>query len=79
MTATPTPVLSTMSSVRALRIVKPYRMSSVNGGPLTAGCGDIDPCTPYICQRPGTPSDEGYARIMLCVSITLKTAGMKNC
>ena len=38
------------------------------------GCGDIDPCTPYICQRPGTPSDEGYARIMLRGATTPETA-----
>src|SRR5215204_3104696 len=42
---------------------------------LTAGCGDIDPCrTPCICERLSTPSDEGYARIMLHGSTTLKTA-----
>ena len=40
----------------------------------TAGCGDIDPCTPCICERLSTPSDEGYARIVLRGSITLKTA-----
>ena len=40
----------------------------------TAGCGDIDLCTPCICERLSTPSAEGYARIMLRGSITLKTA-----
>src|SRR5215213_1020857 len=40
----------------------------------TAGCGGIDPCTPGICERLSTPSDESYARIMLRRSITLKTA-----
>jgi hypothetical protein len=41
---------------------------------VTAGCGDIDPCTPCICERLSTPSDEGYARITLRGSTTLKTA-----
>ena len=41
---------------------------------MTAGCGDIDPCTPCICERLSTPSDEGYAPIMLRGSTTLKTA-----
>src|SRR5215210_6676817 len=41
----------------------------------TAGCADIDPCrTPCICERLSTPSEEGYARIMLRGSTTLKTA-----
>jgi hypothetical protein len=39
----------------------------------TAGCGGIDPCTPGICERLSTPSDESYACIMLRRSITLKT------
>ena len=38
------------------------------------GCGGIDPCTPGICERLSTPSDESYACIMLRRSITLKTA-----
>src|SRR5215210_6935470 len=43
--------------------------------PPTAGCADIDPCrTPCICERLSTPSEEGYARIMLRGSTTLKTA-----
>src|SRR5215210_5284361 len=43
--------------------------------PNTAGCADIDPCrTPCICERLSTPSEEGYARIMLRGSTTLKTA-----
>src|SRR5215208_6193648 len=42
---------------------------------LTAGCGDIDPCrSPCTCERLSTPSTEGYARIMLRGSTTLKTA-----
>jgi mannose-1-phosphate guanylyltransferase len=41
---------------------------------LTAGCADIDPCTPCTCERLSAPSDEGYARIMLRGSTTLKTA-----
>jgi hypothetical protein len=41
---------------------------------LTAGCGDIDPYTPCICERLSTPTDEGYARIMLRGSTTLETA-----
>src|SRR5215208_3037317 len=41
----------------------------------TAGCGDIDPCrSPCTCERLSTPSTEGYARIMLRGSTTLKTA-----
>jgi hypothetical protein len=40
----------------------------------SAGCGDIDLCKPCICERLSTPSAEGYARIMLRGSITLKTA-----
>jgi hypothetical protein len=44
----------------------------------TAGCGDIDPCTPCICERLSTPSEEAYARIMLRGSTTLNTAGMEN-
>src|SRR5215213_5307292 len=40
----------------------------------TAGCGGIDPCTPGICERLSTPSDESYSCIMLRRSITLKTA-----
>jgi hypothetical protein len=45
----------------------------------TAGCGDIDPCrTPCICERLSTPSDEGYARIMLRGSTTLKTAERRS-
>jgi hypothetical protein len=31
----------------------------------TAGCCDIDPCTPCIYEWLSTPYDEGYARIML--------------
>jgi hypothetical protein len=38
------------------------------------GCADIDPCTPCTCERLSAPSDEGYARIMLRGSTTLKTA-----
>src|SRR5215212_9464412 len=41
---------------------------------LTAGCGDIDPCTPCICERLSTPCDEGYARSMMRGSTTLKNA-----
>ena len=37
---------------------------------LTAGCGNIDPCTPCVCERLSTPSDEGYARSMLRGSTT---------
>src|SRR5215211_517964 len=49
----------------------------LDGAPPTAGCGDIDPCrTPCTCERLSTPSDEGYARIMLRGSTTLKTAVM---
>jgi hypothetical protein len=40
----------------------------------TAGCADIDPCTPCICKRSSTPFDEGCAHIMLRGSTTLKTA-----
>jgi hypothetical protein len=39
-----------------------------------AGCGDIDPYAPCMCERVSTPSNEGYARIMLRGSTTLKTA-----
>jgi hypothetical protein len=41
---------------------------------LTAGCGDIDPCTPCICERLSTLCDEGYARSMMRGSTTLKNA-----
>ena len=34
-------------------------------GTFTAGCGDIDPCTPCIYEWLSTPYDEGYARNML--------------
>jgi hypothetical protein len=44
------------------------------GSSTTAGCGDIDPCAPCMCERVSTPSNEGYARIMLRGSTTLKTA-----
>src|SRR5215213_7166433 len=49
--------------------------------PPTAGCCGIDPCTPGICERLSTPSDESYACIMLRRSITLKTAvgGTASC
>src|SRR5215216_5262897 len=50
------------------------RPSCAGDGLITAGCGDIDPCTPCIGERLSTPSDEGYARIMLRGSTTLKTA-----
>src|SRR5215211_6883175 len=40
----------------------------------TASCADIDPCTPCTCERLSAPTDEGYARIMLRGSTTLKTA-----
>jgi hypothetical protein len=52
---------------------------SLSCPPYTAGCGDIDPCrTPCICERLSTPSDEGYARIMLRGSTTLKTAERRS-
>ena len=35
---------------------------------------DVDPCTPCVCERLSTPSEEGYARIVLCGSTILKTA-----
>jgi len=41
---------------------------------LTAGCGSIDLCTPCICERSNTPTEEGYARIMLRGSTALKNA-----
>jgi hypothetical protein len=48
-------------------------------GGATAGCADIDPCSPCTCERLSAPSDEGYARIMLRGSTALKTAaGMMN-
>src|SRR5215213_8631247 len=48
-------------------------------GQPTAGCGDIDPCrSPCTCERLSTPSTEGYARIMLRGSTTLKTAVSQN-
>jgi hypothetical protein len=40
----------------------------------TAGCSDIDPSTPCIYARLSTPTEEGYARIMLRGSTTLATA-----
>jgi hypothetical protein len=44
----------------------------------TADWGDIDQCMPCLSERLSTPSDKGYAPIMLRGSTTLKTtASMK--
>ena len=58
------------------RVASPFSAKLSAGLDLrhTAGCGDIDPCTPCICERLSTPSDEGYARSMMRGSTTLKTA-----
>jgi hypothetical protein len=60
--------------VVALEFLIPLLRNEVLVLVSTAGCGDIDPCTPCMCERVSTPSDEGYARIILRGSTTLKTA-----
>ena len=58
------------STTRSLRRNSP----ALGDDTPTAGCGDIDPCTPCMCEWSSTPSDEGYARSMMRGSTTLKTA-----
>src|SRR5215212_1339436 len=67
-------VVGGIAAERVAAVALPSRVHV--GGPRTptAGCGGIDPCTPGICERLSTPSDESYACIMLRRSITLKTA-----
>src|SRR5215208_1346005 len=66
---------TTLASMMRLLPENPNILTPEYQVDYTAGCGDIDPCrSPCTCERLSTPSTEGYARIMLRRSTTLKTA-----
>src|SRR5215208_7876165 len=66
---------TTLASMMRLLPENPNILTPEYQVDYTAGCGDIDPCrSPCTCERLSTPSTEGYARIMLRGSTTLKTA-----